>query len=170
MLPSFAAFIATEEIVDIHWFSGTYVDLISLEVTNDPTDIRVPLYGNWGGPDYPSNPTTQAAPIDDLDTLFNAHDLGQLNDHQLLTEMVKLNDNQLDAEASLYSGLAEEAFIFKLAAEGQLSPREIIRDMNDALHNIQVGLAELAVSDPNETFLFANWALESGGKLVELVV
>ena len=43
--------------------------------------------------------------------------------------------------------------------------RALVRDMSDALHNIQVGLAGLS---PGETFQFASWALESGGKLAGL--
>ncbi len=154
---------------DIHWKSGVSYN-----------GIPIPTYGNYGGPSWSEGrvgPSTDGVydpgkgPIDALDTLFFNHDyaahLGVPDiaaDKALLDSMVALTDRQLDAEASLYSGLAELAMINKLAAEGyHFSSHELYRDVQDAVHNIGTGLAGLRFS---ETLEFGDWAAHTGGALL----
>ncbi|MDQ7015404.1 MAG: hypothetical protein Q9N68_03395 [Gammaproteobacteria bacterium] len=42
----------------------------------------VPLYGNWCGPNHPSNPLNAAAPINEIDAACQQHDLAYARGYQ----------------------------------------------------------------------------------------
>src|SRR4051794_10239141 len=71
--------------------------------------ISAPTYGNWGGPGYSGGSfsgTGTAAPVDPLDQSFMEHDLGQLSDVGLVDAIVDLKPHTVDAEGSVYGGVA----------------------------------------------------------------
>ena len=140
----------------INWDSDIYIN-----------GVEEPTYGNFGGLNYSNGSYLNGGPVDSLDALFQQHDQGVISDHELLTNMVNLSDSQLttggDTEAALYAGFAELTMIGKLVAEGDhLSFRELIHDVSDAYHNIQIGLAGLT---PAETSSLEHWLAQTGGTL-----
>jgi len=60
----------------------------------------VPLYGNWCGPNYPSNPISAAAPINEIDAACQQHDLAYARgyqaygDYQLVNHLSAIRNRQ----------------------------------------------------------------------------
>jgi hypothetical protein len=109
--------------------------------------IPIPVYGNYGGPDYTAGvlegttpETPDPAPVDALDALFYQHDLvyqhfrdGVITnpallvaaDVHLVESMYALTytdpgDPNYDPEAGLYEGFSTLGLVGQLAAEGAL--------------------------------------------------
>ena len=127
--------------------------------------IPLPVYGNYGGPNWsagqvggiatnPPNPP----PVDQLDTLFWAHDLAYQSstdplvraaaDILLVQQMHNLTytdpgQPNYDPEAGLYEGFSTLAILLQLAAGGVPPLPNQTLLVQDAITNIEAGLAEV---------------------------
>jgi len=141
-----------------------------------PDGILIPTYGNYGGPGYsdgqiltdPNQPVAYTSPpVDTLDSYFRAHDqaydspdpVHRAEGDLLLTERIAaLPDSQLDAEASLYGGLATLFAINQILTvnkqPGLLDPGLLLYLTNSAVHDIERGFAQ---SDRGELANIQNW-------------
>jgi hypothetical protein len=124
------------------------------------TDDAIPL---------PANTYDPATAVDALDLQFLAHDqaievaetakdtdlvtgqsLEAAADLALVNDIVALTPEQLDAEASLYAGLATAAFLVKLESNPvgvDPTEEEVLLAQADASDNIERGVAGLDLAD-----------------------
>ncbi len=147
---------------NINWDKPFYVDPATLQPA--ASGVPIPTYGNYGGPKYsegvfvldPDPSQFDARPVDVLDQQFLLHDQATAAAHTpaeqavadlgLLRGIVALTPGQLDAEASVYGGLTTLVMIKHLAVNsglGLLSPTELVHAVQDALGDIERGLATL---------------------------
>ena len=147
----------------INWDVVFHVDPLTLEPA--ASGVPVPTYGNYGGPGYsegvfgpPELPLVP--PADDLDRLFRRHDVASAEadtaeeqaaaDLRLLKQILRFEPGDLDAEGSLYGGLAVLAMIEQLAAGGHLDllgPRKLAGAVQEAVEDIGRGLAGLDLAE-----------------------
>jgi len=151
-----------------------------------PGGVPIPTYGNYGGPGYsdgeiltvPNQPVAyDSPPVDDLDALFLIHDQAYDSsdpihraegDLELAQGIAALSDNQLDAEASLYGGLAT-LFAINLILTVNKQPDlltlgSLVSFTQSAVHDIERGLA---LSDPNELAAIQSWLAQTVSAVVD---
>ena len=136
----------------------------------------IPLltYGEYGGPGYtgghylPAGSASAAAdyevtPIDPLDALFRLHDIANdpvlsgtdplaeaQADVALIQGIARLPDPKLDAQASIYGGLATLGLIARVESgpyDDLLSDRQDVRYTVGALEDINRGLHDLTPTE-----------------------
>jgi len=147
---------------------------INWDQTFDLYGVPVPTYGLNGGLDWTLGSTTGSTldqngqpvkpskgdHVDIIDKYFYYHDQAyELNptaseipqaDLQLASSLVKLNDHQLsDPEASFYAGIVTLAMVYQIEtnAPSLLSSTQALYFTQDAVHNIERGLAGLSGSE-----------------------
>jgi len=133
-----------------------------------PGGIPIPTYGEYGGPGYTGgerylpagSPSPVEAyevrPIDPLDALFRLHDIAYdpvltpdpngrvAGDLALIEGIAAIPDNQLDADASLYGGLATIFAIEQIATQDHSQlPSNTFDYILGAMSDIQNGLQNL---------------------------
>jgi hypothetical protein len=151
--------------MNINWTEDVYIDPVTFTASAVPPGIPIPTYGNYGGPDYSDGsiggtipPGGGVPPVDQLDALFEAHDLAYQNsgatelpsaDLTLIHGIEYLTaTHQLDAEASFYGGAAILGVAAFMALNGHpLSPGELLFADATALHDIQYGLSHLSSTE-----------------------
>jgi hypothetical protein len=161
--------VAQELVMYINW-ETPFIFNIAPDV-----EVRVPTYGNFGGPGYTNGSFDPLATpditlaVDPLDALFAAHDLATgdpstpqiLDDVALVQGIVDLKPNQLDEEASVYAGATTLVYLGQLGNEGALdlfSDKEIAFATKDALHNIGRGIKHW---DPAEVLAAQSLAMDN---------
>lgn len=139
-----------------------------------PGGIPLLTYGEYGGPGYtgghylpPGSASPPAdyevAPIDPLDALFRLHDiaydpvlsgtdpLAQAQaDVALIQAIARLPDPKLDAQASIYGGLATLGLIARVESgpyDDLLSDRQDLRYTVRALEDLNRGLHDLTPTE-----------------------
>jgi len=77
------------------------------------------------------------------------HDLGQLSDVGLVDAIVDLKPHTVDAEGSVYGGVAALVMIEQIetANPTAFSPTELAKDVRVAVHDIERGLHHLPQQD-----------------------
>jgi len=149
--------------------------------------LLIPTYGNYGGPGYSDGEILDdpmqdvdysEEPVDALDALFLAHDqvydspsleVRAEGDLALAEGIVALPDEQLDAQASLYGGLAILFAIHQIVLVNKqpdlLSPVEYLSLVQHALEDVERGLSQ---ASPIELAAIVNWLEESAGVDIDL--
>jgi hypothetical protein len=166
----------------INWDQPFYVDPATLQPA--VSGVPLPTYGNFGGAGYSqgvfiANPDlTQfdPVPVDALDQEFLFHDQASAlagttaeqaaADAALIRGIEVVNQEQLDAEASLYAGGATLAMIEQLAAAdslGLLSQGELTQASGNALENIGSGLSGLNTAEAVQAAAWLNDVAQASG-------
>jgi hypothetical protein len=139
-----------------------------------PGGIPLLTYGEYGGPGYTggrylpvgsASPSAdyEVTPIDPLDALFRLHDIAYdpvlsgadplaeaQADVALIQGIARLPNPQLDAQASIYGGLATLGLIARVESgpyEDLLSDRQDVHYTRGALEDVSRGLHDLTPTE-----------------------
>jgi hypothetical protein len=149
-------------------------------------DLRVPTYGNYGGPDYTGGvllrpgdtPSFTVKPTDQLDALFLRHDRNVLAadtpleqakaDLKLIKGIVALPADAVSGEGDLYAGAAILAMIGRITIDDRrpdvLAKIDLPKTIGTAISLIEQGSIQ---PDAQETAALVAWLHQTGTALAE---
>jgi hypothetical protein len=151
-----------------HKWSFTADDGVNWDtIVPTPVGLPIPTYGNYGGSGYTGGTTDPlqwnytTAPVDALDALFKLHDraydlrVAPVEDRPeadlaLIQGIARLPEGQLDAQASIYGGLAIFFSLGQILSSDEpylLQQNDISRYTREALRDIERGLESASIDE-----------------------